>query len=238
MKKLIIFSGVLWLAGSAAQATVYSYNFNSGFANGGVVPDGNVTGWSDNRSVGLVSDFGPLRESDTTDIRNISVRLNVSGGYNGDLYGYLVHSSGFAVLLNRSGKTSGNAFGSGDAGYNLTLDDNAANGDIHLYQLTSNPGGGVLTGSWAPDGRNINPATVVDTDGRTATLSSFNGLGADGTWTLFLADMSGGDVSTLNSWGLDITVVPEPTTWALIGFGAIFLCWQGWRYVQRRQATV
>ena len=30
--------------------------------------------------------------------------LNLSGGWNGDLYAYLVHNSGFAVLLNRVGR--------------------------------------------------------------------------------------------------------------------------------------
>src|SRR6185369_16760217 len=234
MKKLILLGGLLTLAG-VAQATVYTYNFTGGFANGGVVPDGNVTGWSDNRSVSLVSDFGPLRPGETTDIRDVNVKLNITGGYNGDLYGYLVHSSGFAVLLNRSGKTGSDAFGYGDAGYNITLDDAAANGDIHLYRLTQNPSGGTLTGTWTPDGRNVNPATVVDTDSPSVLLGSFNGTSADGTWTLFLADMSGGDVSTVAGWGLEISVVPEPTTWAMIIFGVVAALWKLRQYVPKRQ---
>jgi hypothetical protein len=44
---------------------------------------------------------------------------------------------------------------------------------------------------------------------------------ANGTWTLFLADLSGGDQSQLLNWGLEISVVPEPTTWALLGFGVL-----------------
>jgi hypothetical protein len=49
---------------------------------------------------------------------------------------------------------------------------------------------------------------------------AFGGANANGTWTLFLADLSGGDISTLVSWGMDISVVPEPITYALLAFGA------------------
>ena len=35
----------------SAQATLYTTNWNSGFANAGVVPDNNFSGWSDSRSV-------------------------------------------------------------------------------------------------------------------------------------------------------------------------------------------
>ena len=65
----------------------------------------------------------------------------------------------------------------------------------------------------------MNPLTVTSADARTAFLSSFNGLDPNGSWTLFLADMSGGDQSTLASWSLEISIVPEPTTVALMVFG-------------------
>ena len=47
--------------------------------------------------------------------------------------------------------------------------------------------------------------TVLDTDAGTAYLSSFNGLDPNGEWILFIADMAGGDLSTLDSWGLQIS---------------------------------
>jgi subtilisin-like proprotein convertase family protein len=229
MKKLFLLGGCMLLATTIAQATLYSVTWNSGFANGGVIPDGNATGWSDTRTVSLTGLPDNI-------ILDVNVRLNISGGYNGDLYAYLVHSSGFSILLNRSGKTAGDAFGYGDAGYNITLDDGAANGNIHLYQTVLNPGGSALTGIWAPDARNVNPATVLDTDAQTALLSSFNGLDGNGTWTLFLADMAGGDISTITSWGLDISVVPEPTTWALIVVGVVLCGVQARKYWRRRAA--
>src|SRR5690242_4320481 len=80
-----------------ASAAVYTFDFNSGLPNGGVIPDANPTGWSDTRNVDWNGQFG----SGSWNITDVNVVLNVSGGYNGDLYAYLVHGSGFAVLLNR-----------------------------------------------------------------------------------------------------------------------------------------
>ena len=136
-------------------------------------------------------------------IDKLQVKLNITNGYNGDLYVYLVHDSGFSILLNRVGKTLADSFGYGDAGFNIALDDQAPNGDIHKYQNVVTPIG-PLTGVWAPDGRNVDPATVTDLDSRTALLSSFQGLDPNGQWVLFIADRAGGDVSTLVSWELDI----------------------------------
>jgi hypothetical protein len=45
--------------------------------------------------------------------------------------------------------------------------------------------------------------------------------GGKASWTLFIADLSGGSVSTLNSFSLDITAVPEPVNVALGTFGGL-----------------
>ena len=50
------------------------------------------------------------------------------------------------------------------------------------------------------------------------SLASFNGSNPNREWTLFFADMAGGNVSTLNGWSLDITAVPEPVNMALVIF--------------------
>jgi hypothetical protein len=68
-------------------------------------------------------------------------------------------------------------FGYNDSGLSLKFDDSAANGDIHLYQTLPGYATFIADGSgWAPDGRNVNPLGSLDTDPRTAFLSSFNGL--------------------------------------------------------------
>jgi subtilisin-like proprotein convertase family protein len=193
---------------SADVPVIRSYSFSDGFAAGGVILDGNPTGWSDSR---LIEDW-PSGFS----ITDVTVSLHITGGLNGDLYAYLAHDSGFAVLLNRVGRTDGNAFGYNDAGFNITLHDSAP-GDIHLYGGND---GNLLTGIWQPDGRNVDPATVTDASPRTAMLSEFQGLDPAGTWVLFVADMSAGGVSVVNSWGLEVAAVPEPGTLALGVIGA------------------
>src|ERR1043165_9909909 len=122
-----------------------------------VIPDNNASG------VAYTFNFvgGPLA------ITNVSVSLNIAGGWDGDLYAYLSHGSGFSVLLDRIGSTSGNQGGSGVSGMNVLLSDSYAT-DIHT--ATNNP----LTGNFAPDGRNVSPFTALNTDPRTAFLSSFN----------------------------------------------------------------
>jgi subtilisin-like proprotein convertase family protein len=189
---------VLGLARSTHADFVQTYS--TGFLNGGVVPDGNLNGWSDTRSVNT----GPGA------ITDVSVTLNVSGGWNGDLYAYLVHDTGFAVLLNRVGRGSGSSSGYGDAGMGIVLNDAGSLGDIHWYGGGSGP-----TGSYMPDGRNISPLSsgaLFSSSSPTALLSSFDGLNPNGDWTLFIADASVGDQSTVTSWGLEIAAVPEPAS--------------------------
>jgi subtilisin-like proprotein convertase family protein len=182
------------------RAGTYSFNWS---VQNGAIPDGNPIGTVDSRTlIGLGSS-----------IQDVNVTLNITGGWNGDLYAYLAHDSGFAVLLNRAGRTENALWGYGDGGVNVTLDDTAESGDIHLYGGNS---GGPLTGLWQPDGRNADPASVTDATPQLALLSSFNGSDANGTWTLFFADLSGGGQSQLVSWGLEITTIPEPANLTLI----------------------
>ena len=148
-------------------------------------------------------------------ITDVNVSLVVTGGFNGDLHAYLVHDSGHAVLLNRAGKTLVNPSGYSDSGFNITFDDQATNLDVHNYRmaLSGNPNtplAGPLTGLWTPDGRDTDPALVLNTDPRPATLSAFTGLNPNGRWTLFIADVDAVYASTLVSWGLDIRGTNTP----------------------------
>ena len=193
------------------------------------VPQGDPSGLASTETL----DFSSV--PNFSSIVDLTVTLNISGGLNGGYYAYLVNNTGgFAILLNRPGTTSGNSLGYTDSGFNITLSDTAANGDIHLYQNVSNPGGGVLTGTWAPDGRNVDPATVVDTDSRTALLSSFAGTDPSGQWTLFLANLDYGEQGELVSWGMSITAVPEPSS---VGLALAGLCvFFGVQRLARRKA--
>jgi len=146
---------------------------------------------------------------------DVNVYVNVSGGYNGDLYAYLSFGNGLAVLLNRVGKTGGNPFGYGNAGVNVKLDDDLGT-DFHNYG-----GAGVPTGTYQPDARKVDPLLVTDLSSRTAFLSTFDNADPNGTWTIFFADMAGGFQSTVIGWGLEINAVPEPVPLALAVFGVL-----------------
>jgi subtilisin-like proprotein convertase family protein len=197
-----------------AQLTNTDFSILSFNANDAVVPDGSLNGLALSHDVEGFS--GPIAD--------LRVTLNLAGGWNGDLYAYLVHGSGFSVLLNRVGVTSSNPFGFGDPGMSVTFSDTAAS-DIHLF---GSNGGLPLSGVWQPDGRNVDPTTVLDLSSRSAMLDSFDGLDPNGTWTLFIADLSTGDQTMVQSWGLEIRTVPEPTSLCLISGGL------AWLWIRRR----
>lgn len=182
------------LGADPARATLYTETF-SGVNT--AIPDGNPAGLT---SVGTVTDI----PSGST-VGGVVVELNVSGGYNGNLYAYLVAPNGTLVtLLNQPGVTGGNPFGYGGSGLNITLSD-AASGSI---QTTVESSGAAFFGTYQAAG----------------TLADFNGSAANGTWTLFFADMtSGGGQATLNGWSLNITAVPEPVNVAAVIFSVAFI---------------
>jgi subtilisin-like proprotein convertase family protein len=191
----------------------------------------------DNDPNGVAYSFN-LSDPATT-ITSVSVTLSVSGGWNGDLYAYLSNGSGYAVLLNRVGLTGSDSAGYGNPGFEITLSSGSSS-DIHLYQ-TLNPqynGNGQLTGTWGADGRFINPASdgsAFDSASRDNTLSIFNSQNPNGTWTLFIADSSGGEISTLTGWSVDVTAIPEPGSLSLLLAGALTLGGVSLRRLRRRQ---
>jgi subtilisin-like proprotein convertase family protein len=226
--KLMAIAAAVGLWAVAASGQTVTNNFF--FAANQAVPEGDLNGLALSANLSGMSG----------EMTNVSVTLNVSGGFNGDLYAYLVHDTGFAVLLNRVGMSSSNSFGYADAGFSsVVFNDAASGGDIHFY---GGNGGLALSGTYQPDGRTVNPVTPppgsYDTAPRDAMLSSFQGVSPDGTWTLFVADLSAGAQSTLVSWDVQIVDVPEPATWALAALGAWLVTlgrarWRGFRPVEK-----
>ena len=173
------------------------------------IPDGNAAGLSDRR----------ILDSPIVNMTYLQVRLAVAGEYNGDLYAYLRHvnanGTNFCVLLNRPGRSTVLSSGYDDPGLDVTFDDAASNGNIHLYRTVTIPSPATpLTGSWQPDGRNVDPETVLETDSPTTTLGSFTNTFAAGEWTLFIGDLEAGGTNLLVSWELEITGIARPqVTW-------------------------
>ena len=221
MKNSLLICGfIIFKMAGVASATIL---LDADWTVGTAIPDGSPVG------ITISQTFQNLAGDPIT---SVDVRLNISGGYNGDLYGYLTlqDANGHVateILLNRVGTSPSNPFGASGSGFNtITLSDSGTvNGSIHGAS-------GIPTGIWLPDSANTLNGT-------------FGGLTANGIWTLFLADMSvGGGTSTLESWGLDIRsgvppepTVPEPSTFIagallLLPFGL-----QGIRHLRNRKQT-
>jgi hypothetical protein len=173
-----------------------------------LIPDYNTV------NLNAVSESITLNNTGIQSITSVAVTLDVAAGdngipWNGDYYAYLMDPSGsIAILLNRVGTidaSNPNDFGYDDTGFDITLSDGGY--DIHNYQDTTYNlnSDGQLTGDWAPDGRNSSPFTVQESDPRSALLDAFDGSGANGTWTLVIADASQGSFGVLENWGLEVS---------------------------------
>ena len=160
------------------------------------IPDGNSVGVASTINVsGMAGTIGS----------SLVLTLDISGCNNGDLYAYLSYDGTVVTLLNRPGTSPGNPLGFTDAGYNVTVQDSGAN------PLNTATGSSPVTGTY-----NAGSSSAFQT--------AYGSDDGNGTWTLFIADLSGGDGSDsqLNNWLLTIngTTVPEPITSALIVFAA------------------
>jgi subtilisin-like proprotein convertase family protein len=213
MKRILLSLLVLAALSVPSRAGFMSYS-GATLPNNGVVPDNNLSGWASTLNVS---------SSDLVGAGGVQVALNISGGWNGDLYGYLQHDSGMVVLLNQVGSNSDHPGGFNNNGFSVTLIDGSGNLSVlPIYTV----------GSYAP----TTPAPLTGTySSQGGTLNTtFNGSSVGGQWTLFLADKSAGDISQVTGWSLNIDAVPEPTTWALMIFGVSFGGWRCWTWRAKR----
>ena len=219
--KTILTAGAVMFGATAAWAQG-SYGFTNTVNQ--VIPDGSPSGLT---LAGTISGASGA-------ISDLTVSLNIgnapgSTAFNGDMYAYLVGpNGGYSVLLNRPGVGTGNSFGYSDTGFNVTFALSGTQGNIHTYGAGafSVNGSGQVTGTWAADGRTVDPLSTAPSGfdaGGNAGLDSFVNANPNGTWVLFLSDMSGGNTAEVNSWTLDVTTIPEPSTWALAAVGAVAL---------------
>src|SRR5260370_28678434 len=100
---------IVVLAAASAPAQTNTFSFTNVVNLG--IPDANPNGLSS--SIQISGLFGS--------ISNVSVYLNISGGWNGDLYDYLSGDNrGFCGLLHRSGKTATDPHRDGAPGANVS----------------------------------------------------------------------------------------------------------------------
>jgi subtilisin-like proprotein convertase family protein len=195
-----------------------------------VVTDSTVSTIPDGSASGLARSLSVSAGGEAVASVEVDVNLSASGGtaFLGDIYLYLTDGTHLSVLANRAGRRTGFPAGYSDnQPVTITFSGTGAN-DFHNYRVPvtgshATPLTGPLTGIWQPDGRLTDPASVLDTDARSAMLSVFNGAPADGTWSLFAADLSTGAAHQLNSWTLRIETIPEPAAATITGLAAFAL---------------
>ena len=191
------------LAATWARATL---TVSQTFSPGVTIPAGNPVG------VAAAGNFTAASAGDH--VLGITVGLNISGGYNGSLYAYLVAPNGTLVTLMNQPGVSVDWFGAESSGMNITLSDT---GGTSIQNVTGGYGT-LLTGTYQAD----------------QTLGTFNNSLANGTWGIYFASQeSGGGDAVLNSFTLNIRVIPEPANVALVIFLAVLLGWTGFRRAVR-----
>ena len=198
IRHTLILIAVLWFGTGGARAGLYTETFNSG-SSVGAIPQANPLGIVFGGTVSGIP-AGMV-------IGNLTVSLQISGGYNGNLFAMLVAPNGTTVVLMNQPGVGVNGFGAYGAGMNITLSD-AGSGNIQ-----DETSGSVLSGTY----------------GAAGSLANFDGGNPNGTWDLYFSDpTSGGGTSTLNQWSLNITAVPEPVNAALLIFGGMVAGGWGW----------
>ena len=214
--RVLLTAAILFGATHAPATLIINQSSGPGASNL-VIPDGSSVGIT---SAINISGSGNILGSGD----NVSVTLNLAGGNNGDLIAYLYHDNTTVTLLNRPGLTIGNPLGYSDPGFiNVILADSSVANSVDAY------GGGAV-----PNGVSFTPS------GGNTAFQAFNGQTVDGDWTIFFADLSGGDgsnVSELTGWSLELTTVPEPITLALAIFVGGWLMIGAGRWWRRRRAA-
>jgi len=227
---------LLLLTATWAQATLtLSQKFDSG-ASVGSIPDGNPVGMA------FGGNFTYAGANDQ--VLGVSVTLDITGGYNGNLYAYLVAPNGtVVVLLNKPGTPSGNPFGAPGSGMTAVTLADGNPGDVITLNSYANTTATINGNPLNPTDPNGAIQTATESPGvaltgaynAAGTLANFDGSSANGEWTLFFADLtSGGGTSILNDWSLNLTVVPEPVLMALLTFVAMLLALAGLKWAWKK----
>ncbi len=148
---------------------------------------GSFTYMSNNVPVSIVDNdtiSSVLSVPDDRVISDVNVKIDLTHTYDSDLLIYLTSPGGQTVVL-----TDENG-GSGEDYRETVFDDEA--------EIAIADGEPPFTGSFIP----------------TEPLAAFDGANAQGTWTLYIADMASGDVGELLGWEIVVTqllAADEPT---------------------------
>jgi subtilisin-like proprotein convertase family protein len=203
------------LASQTALAALYPFtgpDGNGAYTSGTISPSQIIP---DNSPVG--ASYGFNFTVTGLSISAVTLTLNLSGGFNGDMYGYLQHNGALMELFNPGSFSAGGASGTA---LNLILSSSSAT------SLSTASAAQLAAGNTYAAAGNLNGCKSAD---------------PNGLWTLYFADQSAGDQMTLNSFNLSITAtsaVPEPVNVALGIFGGVLAIWSVRRQLKARSTAV
>jgi subtilisin-like proprotein convertase family protein len=122
-------------------------------------------------------------------IEDVNISLAISHTWVGDLRGTLTAPNGTTVVLFDQPGVPASIFGCAENNMSVTFDDAAALTAANLEATCVAQ----------------NPALAISgTFQSVVPLSMFNNTNPNGTWTLNISDVVGGDVGTITSWTLDL----------------------------------
>lgn len=189
----------------------------SGFANAGFI----TSTFTSNTALQIpaTGSSGAASEFPTTieisgllgDIVDINIFVSgISHTYPDDINIGIVGPTGVSVYLwaDAGGST-------GIENIDLTFDDEA-------LQAISN-GGPMTSGIYQVSQFGDDEETIPASFG--SLLSDFDGLSANGFWSLYIWDDAGQDIGSMQGWGIEVTTesVPEPSTLAIFALGIMGL---------------
>ncbi|HEX9046877.1 MAG TPA: hypothetical protein VF988_07605 [Verrucomicrobiae bacterium] len=221
MKRLILTAVILFQILATAQASLFIQGSMPGQSGASIGSIQNATILDGNLTAVTVNAMDLSSAALGSSLVSLTVSLNITGGMNNGLYGWLVAPNGATVTLMNQPGYAVDGYGATGPGMQIALvGSGGANGDIQ--SVTS----GFFLGG-----------TSYPTYNAAVDFSGLTGINPNGVWTIYFSDtISGGGDSTLAGWSLNISSVPEPVNVALGSFGVLFVVAGASRFFSRKEA--